>query len=245
MNAFVRQLLVAGAGAALIAVAVAPAGAQAQSPAAQPQRTIQMVPALASLDHTLDAKKAKQGEVITAKLQKDVNIPEEQALPKDTVLEGHVSQVQASEHKSDSTVVVTFDKAKLKSGKELPIKATVLSIAEPAYLQQQEQMGQPAGGAMTAGGGGGMPSGAPQGGGATAGGTAPSAPAPQAAPMGAPDQPSSQQAHQNGVPGVMLQSDIHQQASATFTSKGRNVHLPDGTQMDVALTVIPAGVRIQ
>ncbi len=54
-----------------------------------------------------------------------------------------------------------------------------------------------------------------------------------------------QQAQRNGVPGVMLQSDIHQQTSATFTSKGQNVHLPDGTQMDVALAVVPAGVRIQ
>ncbi len=251
MNALVRQLLMAGAGSALIVVAGAPAGAQAQSPAAdtssQPQHTIQMVQTLASLDHTLDAKKAKQGEPVTAKLQKDVNIPQQQALPKNTVLEGHVDQVQPSENKGDSTVVVTFDKAKLKSGQEVSIKATVLAIAQPAYMQQQA-MGEAPGGAMpAASGGGGVPSGAPQGGGATAGGAgASSAPAPQAAPMPAPDQPStSQQPQRNGVPGVTLQSDIHQQNSATFTSKGKNVHIPDGTQMDFALAVIPAGVKIQ
>ena len=54
-----------------------------------------------------------------------------QALPKNTVLEGHVDQVQASDHKSDSTMTVTFDKAKLKDGKELPIKATVIAVSEP------------------------------------------------------------------------------------------------------------------
>ncbi len=250
MHGFVRQLLAGSAGVALIIVAGTAAGAQTQSSTgespAQPQRTIQLVPALASLDHTLDAKKAKQGDVVTAKLQKDVSIPQ-QTLPKNTVLEGHVDQVQASDHKSDSTVVVTFDKAKLKSGTEVPIKATVLQIAQPVYAQQAS-MGQPAGGGAPAGGG--MPSGAPQGGGATpGGGAAPSGTAPSAPqPMEAPDPASNTQqpqAQRNGVPGVMLQSDIHQQTSATFTSKGKNVHVPDGTQLEVALAVIPAGTRLQ
>lgn len=246
MHGFVRQLLTTGAGAALIVAAGAAAGAQTQSSAsgasAQPQKTIQMVPALASLDHTLDAKKAKQGEPVTAKLQKDVKLSE-QELPKNTVLEGHVDQVEASEHKSDSTVVVTFDKAKLKSGTELPIKATVMQIAQPVSMMQQPT-GEPAGNAMPSGGGGSMGSGGTPrgGGGSSSGAAAPSEPAPQ--PMQASStQPSGPQ--QNGVPGVMLQSDIHQQASATFTAKGKNVHLPDGTQMDVALAVIPAGTRIQ
>jgi len=250
MHGFVRQLLAGGAGVALMIAAGTAAGAQAQGSAsdssAQPQRTIQMVPVLASLDHTLDAKKAKQGEPVTAKLQKDVSLSQ-QNLPKNTVLEGHVDQVQASEHKSDSTVVVTFDKAKLKSGEELPIKATVMEIAEPANMMQQPT-GEPAGAAMPAGGGS-MPSGGgsmPTGGGGSHSEAAPSAPPSQ--PM-EPSTPApsglQQQASRNGVPGVMLQSDIHQQTSATFTSKGRNVHLPDGTQMDVALAVIPAGTRLQ
>jgi len=244
MHAFVRQLLAGGAGAALIVVAGLPAGAQSGDPAAsaQPQHTLQMVPALASLDHTLDAKKAKQGDPVTAKIQKDVKISQEQILPKNTVLEGHVDQVEPSVHRSDSTVVVTFDKAKLKSGEELPIKATVMEIAEPVSMMQQPA-GESAGSGMP-GGGGSMPSGgAPRGGGA-APSTSQSEPAPQ--PMEPSSQPSAMQpAQRNGVPGVMLQSDIHQQASATFTSKGRNVHLPDGTQMDVALAVIPAGTQIQ
>ncbi|HEX3662984.1 MAG TPA: hypothetical protein VHU89_16225 [Acidobacteriaceae bacterium] len=247
MNAIFRQLLVAGTGAGLMVAACAPGLAQNQNStadhSAQPQHSIQMVPALASLDHTLDAKKAKQGEPVTAKLQKDVKIPE-QVLPKNTVLEGHVDQVQPSEHKGDSTVVVTFDKAKLKSGQELPIKATVMAIAQPAYMQQQPTA-EAAGGEMPSGGGGGMPSGAAPSGGASPSGTAPSAAAPQ--PMAMPNQASGSQrpTQRNGVPGVKLQSDIHQQASATFSSKGKNVRLPDGMQMDVALAVIPAGVRIQ
>ncbi|MGB7354125.1 MAG: hypothetical protein WBD06_10515, partial [Acidobacteriaceae bacterium] len=196
-------------------------------------------------DHTLDAKKAKQGDPVTAKLQGDVDIPQEQALPKNTELEGHVDQVQASEHKSDSTVVVTFDKAKLKSGQEVPIKATVLAMVEPVYMQQQAMEQSPGGGMPAAGGGGGggMQSGGSHGGGAAPSSTAATAPQ----PMGPSAQPSGTQqpSQKNGVPGVTLHSDIHEQSSATFTSKGKNVHIPDGTQIDVALAVVPAGVKIQ
>ena len=175
------------------------------------------VQAVAWLDHTLDARKAKQGEPVTAKLQKDVNIPDQQALPKNTELEGHVDQVQASEHKSDSTVVVTFDKAKLKNGQEVTIKATVLAIAEPVTMMQQQGAGAAAGGGMPSGGAGGM-SGAPLSGGAATGSSAPSAPQPmepQAQPSG------TQQQAQNGVPGVTLQSDIHQPLRRRLPQRGR------------------------
>ncbi|MGA7522657.1 MAG: hypothetical protein WBW84_09245 [Acidobacteriaceae bacterium] len=243
MKIMTRQLLAGAAGAALMVAAGAAAGAQGQNSAAessaQSQSTIQMVPALVELEHTLDAKKAKRGDPVTAKLQRDVNLPQ-QALPKNTVLEGHVDQVQASEHKSDSTVVVTFDKVKLKSGEELAIKATVLAIAEPAYMLQLPNA--QAGGAAPSAGNGPVRSAPPE---ATAGSAAESAGSAPNPDTGMPNQGSQQQPQRNGVPGVTLQSDIHQAASATFTSKGKNVHLPDEMQMDVALAVIPAGVHIQ
>ena len=206
------------------------------------QRTIQMVQVQAQLDKTLDTKKAKQGDPVTAKLQQDVQIPDAVALPKNTVLEGHVDQVQASEHKSDATMTVTFDKAKLKDGKELPIKATVLAVSEPIYSQQQ---------AMGGGAPATMPSaapsgGAPSGGGSMGGGSATPAATPQ--PMNVPDAsqgPSQPTQKHGGVPDVMLKSDIHEQTSATFSSKGKNVHVPDGTQMQFALAVIPAGVTVR
>src|SRR6202042_1037477 len=87
------------------------------------------------------------------------------ALPKNTVLEGHVDQVQASDHKSDSMMVITFDKAKLKDGQELPIKATILAMAEPPSMQAMNGGGPasgaapPSAGAMGSGGAGSSPSG--------------------------------------------------------------------------------------
>jgi hypothetical protein len=250
MRAGMRKAVVGGTGI-LLAMMTGAALAQSQPASAandtnQQQRTIQLVRAQASLDTTLDAKKAKQGEPVKAKLQENVQIPDAQALPKNTELEGHVDQVQPSQNKSDSTVVITFDKAKLKNGQEVPIKATVLQVSEPALAQQEAAGGAPDG--MPAGAGAPPPS-APQtsGGGAPGGGGA-AAPAsgPGAQPMDIPSPSSNQQQkQQGGVPGVMLTSDIHQQTSATFTSKGRNVHVPGGTEMQLAVAVIPAGVKVQ
>jgi hypothetical protein len=227
-----------------------PAGPEQSQPAAQsgsqPQHTIEMVRAQALLDKTIDTKKAKQGDPVTAKLEQNVQISDAVALPKNTVLEGHVDEVQASEHKSDSTVTVTFDKAKLKDGKEVAIKATVLAVSAPYYAQQQPG-GSPGGApaAMPSSAPGGTPSG---GGSMGSGGNGSAAPAATPQSMNVPDAsqgPSQPTQSHGGVPDVMLKSDIHEHTSGTFSSKGKNVHVPDGTQMQFALTVIPAGVTVQ
>ncbi len=246
MHRFVRQSLAIGTGVVMAVFAGAGAWAQKAAATGDPStspHTLQMVPAVAELSKTIDAKKAKQGDLVTAKLQQPVQIPDEQTLPRNAVLEGHVDQVTSSEHKSDSTVVVTFDKVKLKDGKELPIKATVISIYEPVFLTQQVQQDP----------GGGMPS-MPANGGSSGGGarnmpTQQAPQQPQQQPqMNIPDSGAAQQSGQppkSRVPGVALHSDIHEQSSATFTSRGRNVKVPDGTQMEVALAVMPAGVKLQ
>jgi hypothetical protein len=224
------------------------------SAATQPaqQRAIQMVQAQAQLDKTIDAKKAKQGDTVTAKLMTNVQVPNEQELPKNTVLEGHVDQVTASQNKSDSTVVVTFDKARLKGGQEVPIKATILAMAEPALASADAGGGgaAPAGGGAPAAGGGAMAGGGAGGGAArsSGGGGESSTSAtqqPSSASMPDADSGGQQQTQMSKVPDVSLTSDIHLHNSATFTSKGKNVHVPDGTEMELAIAVIPAGVKLQ
>ncbi|MBX6360400.1 MAG: hypothetical protein IRZ03_10035 [Acidobacterium ailaaui] len=215
----------------------------AQQPAPQqsasPAKTIQMAPARAVLDHGLDAKKLRQGDAVTAKLQQDVKIPDAPELPKNTVLMGHVDQVQPSEHKSDSLLQITFDKAQLKNGQQLPIKATVMQVAPPmnAMMMDQQADGAPA-----------APMASPAMSSAPSGGTAPggaqtTAPPPMPS-ASMPDQPQAQQQPQ-GIPGVELKSDIHEQDSATFTAKGKNVHLPEGMQMQMAVAVIPPNVQVK
>ena len=108
-------------------------------------------------------------------------------------------------------------------------------------------------GGADSGGAAGMPS-APAasngGGGGGSGGSMQSAqPRPSTSPTmgsgsGTPDQPQ-QQGSQPGMTDVALQSDIHQSNSGTFISKGKNVRLPDGTQLQFAVAVIPANTQIK
>jgi hypothetical protein len=215
----------------------------AASPANTQTKQIQMVPTLATLDKTLDAKKVKQGDPVTARLQMDTKVGD-QSLPKNAELSGHVDSVQASDHKSDSSIVVTFDKVQVKGGQEIPVKATVVAIAQPANMMQQQSS---SGGASPAPmqsapapSGNAGPSGSS---GSAATTSAPTAPAMSSDP--APSSSGTQQPQQNGVPGVAVKSSIHDSNSATFTSQGKNVRLDDGTRMEVAVAIIPAGVKIQ
>ena len=205
-------------------------------------KSIQMVTARASLGKGIDAKKAKQGDAVTAKLTDDVKIPGSVDLPRNTVLLGHIDQVQPSENKGDSSIQVTFDKAQLKNGQQLAIKATIMQIAAPPSAMRNQEAATPGSSAATPN------SPAPSGGGPSGGGmnSPQSAPRPAASnmPSVAPDspQPSGQQ---TGIPGVQLQSDIHQSDSAVFSAKKKNVHLDDGTQLMMAIAVLPPNTQMQ
>jgi hypothetical protein len=220
-----RQTLLAAASVVLLTAA---SGIAQDSSNGTTTRQIQMVPAKAYLNKTLDAKKAKQGDPVTAKLQESVKIPDAKELPNNTLLIGHIDQVQASEKKSDSSIQVTFDKAQLKDGTQIPIKATVMQINAPSEGGAPFQQG----GAPQAGG-----SAAPSGG--SSRGMAPTPGASAPAPAGTPD------AGQEGLNGVTLQSDIHEQSSGTFVAKGKNVHLAEGTQMEFALAIVPPNTSMQ
>lgn len=107
------------------AVLVVPGNAIAQD---QPQAT-QLVEGNAQLDSAVTTKSAKQGDVVTAKLTSTVKTSQGVELPHGTKLIGHVDQVVASDAKGPSKLVLTFDKAQLKNGKEIAIKATIAGVA--------------------------------------------------------------------------------------------------------------------
>jgi hypothetical protein len=203
-------------------------------------KAIQMVSARAWLNKGIDAKKAKVGDAITAKLQEDVKIPGSVDLPRNTALLGHVDQVQPSENKSDSTIQVTFDKAQLKNGQQLAIKATIVQIsAPPSSLRNQDmptgasaRQGPPS--SSSAGSSGGLQSQPPQS-------------TPRPATNVTPDMPESAQpsSQPQRVGGVELRSDIHQSNSGIFTAKKKNVHLDDGTLLQLAIAVVPPNTQVQ
>jgi hypothetical protein len=94
----------------------------------QPQTT-QRVEGNAQLNHRLDTKFATQGEAVTAKLTDSITTSQGVKLPRNTRLLGHVDQVKASENGSPSTLVITFDKAQLKDGNEIAIKAIIVAVS--------------------------------------------------------------------------------------------------------------------
>jgi hypothetical protein len=88
----------------------------------------QLVAANAVLETRIDARTAKAGDAVTAKLTSSVHLPGATELQRNTLLTGHIDQVQAAVNDGVSTVVLTFDKAQPKDGQAIAIKSTILGI---------------------------------------------------------------------------------------------------------------------
>ncbi|MGC1295290.1 MAG: hypothetical protein WA869_09625 [Alloacidobacterium sp.] len=211
----------------------APSSAPAEN---APTKNIQMVGAHAWLTKTIDAKKAKQGDAVTAKLVDNVKIPDAVELPKNTVLLGRIDEVQASENKGDSSVQVTFDKAQLKSGQQVAIKATIMQIVPAPNAMRNQESGAADSAPMSS---------SPKPGG-TSGGMQSSAPSsPHPVPSGTSSTTDgSQESGSQSVSGIQVQSDIHQANSGVFTAKKKNVHVDAGTELQIAITVIPPNTQV-
>ena len=80
----------------------------------------------------LNSQTAKVGEPVTAKLDRSVKIANGDSLPKGTELAGNLSAVQSAEGRSAASVSIVFTVAELKSGKKIPIKATLLRAYPPS-----------------------------------------------------------------------------------------------------------------
>ncbi|HEY1809296.1 MAG TPA: hypothetical protein VGG42_12080 [Acidobacteriaceae bacterium] len=79
-----------------------------------------------TLDRTLESKTAKVDEPVTAKLNSSVK-SDGLDLPRGTELLGKVAGVKAAENGGQASVSLVFTTAKLKDGKEIPVKATVIA----------------------------------------------------------------------------------------------------------------------
>jgi hypothetical protein len=129
MKAFVKYL-----GVAATALALTVFVAAEDTPRNSTASSDQLVAATADLQHELDTKTAKQGDTVTAKLSQSIHLAGT-TLPRNTLLIGHVDAVQASQNKSASKIVLTFDQAQLADGKKVAVKSTVVGFY-PAGSQQ-------------------------------------------------------------------------------------------------------------
>ena len=115
----------------------APAQPQATAnPAANPaNETVKIAPGSVipvQLTKTIDAKKAKQGDEVVAKVTMDMKTDGGQILvPKDTTVVGHVTEAQArNKEQKESQVGIIFDKAKMKS-RDMPLPMSIQAIIAP------------------------------------------------------------------------------------------------------------------
>ena len=96
----------------------------------------QMVPALATFDKTLDAKKMQQGQQFEVKLNDKVKLKDGEELPHGTMLQGTVvtDDMQSG---SGSKLVLRFTQAHLKDGKTIPIRATITGVYAQGSLDSE------------------------------------------------------------------------------------------------------------
>jgi len=196
------------------------------------------------LTKTIDAKKAKTGDEVVAKVAQDLkNANGELIVAKDTKVLGHVTEAQArNKEQKESEVAIAFDRAVMTDGSQMQMPMSIQAIIGPQNSGPQNS--------QSAGGGAG--DNAPSGSGASPmgqrpgmGGSAPAA-APSA-PAGGGDTSSNSQngasarppitAHTQGVIGIShltlapAATPNNAQGGSIVTSEKSNVKLESGTMM--------------
>ena len=96
------------------------------------REAMQMVPAQVSLVKALDAKKITSGQQFQATLGKAIHLKNGPELPRGTKLIGTVT-TDKMQAEGTSRLALRFTRAKLKNGKVLPVKATIVGIFPPAF----------------------------------------------------------------------------------------------------------------
>lgn len=192
------------------------------------------------LTKTIDAKKAKAGDEVVAKVTMDLkNNSGEVIVPKDTKVTGRVTEAQArSKEQNESQVGIAFDHAVLKSG-DMNLPMSIQAVIAPP--SNHANAGGPDAG-VPAGGGGAATS--PMGGGgrmgSAGGGQAqPSNPAPNSVPTGGTYNPQSNarpaiNGNTQGVVGISnLKLEAGQNATqgSVLSSEKDNVKVESGTML--------------
>ena len=227
----------------IVSMLFATSGAQAQSSAPSENTNSGPTPALLGtqtpinvvLDSSVDSKKAKQGDTITARTTDSVKSPDGRTiLPKGAKVIGHITRVASRGNgESESALGIQFDKAKMKDGQEVSLgPLMVQAIAAPS--REASSFGSDAG-RMSAPG---APSNNPgQSGsrGARPDNSGPPSTYPNAEPApngenaaAGPLPPNARGVY--GLEGISMGMNSNS-GETVITSKGKNVHLDSGTRL--------------
>lgn len=84
----------------------------------------------ATLSSPVDSKKSKPGDAVIARTTENVKADGKTVLPNGTKLVGHVTQASArAKGDAESALAITFDRAILKSGQEVPLNVAIQAMA--------------------------------------------------------------------------------------------------------------------
>ena len=192
------------------------------------------------LAKTVDAKKAKTGEEVTAKVTMDLKTSSGMMLmPKNTEIVGHVTEVQArNKQDKESQIGIVFDHAVMNSG-SVNYPLSIQAVISPTALQNSSSGDQAGGTPPAAPIAGETPGGRSNGMGGMGGGGEP--PPPNEAPAGAPSgtssggkKPPAITGHTEGVIGfqnLSLSNASSPRDGSIVSSDKNNVKLDSGTLM--------------
>jgi hypothetical protein len=194
------------------------------------------------LTTTVDAKKAKTGEQVTAKVLQDLKASNGMMLmPKDTQIVGHITEAQAkNKQDKESQVGIVFDHAVTQNG-NISYPLSIQAVISPEIFQHPNNNGGNAGASQAPSSS--MPSETP-GGGAGHGMGGQAAPSNVPAGESAPPENSGNQSSQNAPPkitgqtqGVLgfshmkLETPTGAAQPSVISSEKNNVKLQNGTLM--------------
>ena len=196
----------------------------------------------AELKSSIDSKKLKAGDPVTAEASEAVKSPDGRTiLPKGAKLIGHVTQATArSKGENQSLLAIQFDKAETKNGQEVSLTNVVVEAVAPpressgfsSWPEGNGSAGQPASNPSVSG------STSPRGGSNTTGAN-PSSPYPGATTdtetgggrdANGPLQPSSRGVY--GIQGLRLgRINSPNGETSVLESNQKSVHLDSGTRL--------------
>jgi hypothetical protein len=210
---------------------------QATTDAPTPQQhqrvaQVQAASVAAELTNGVDTKRAKVGDRINAKTTSEAKLPDGTVLSKGTKLVGNVVEVTSkSKEQKNSHLVIALNRAMMKDGDDMPIRAAVTSVTAPAA---QQTMDLPSGGGAAPAGGGGADS--------SGGGSVPARSAPTMADgmtnqadsaQGAMLKSASDHVPVGNMPNVVLSAATTPDSAGVLDAQNQNISLESGTKLTV------------
>lgn len=189
---------------------------------------------MVELMKTLDAKKLKAGDPVSARLTQGMRASDGTFVAAGSVVKGHVTAATAKANGApQSSIAIAFDNVALKNGQQLPLQATIQAVGAPPILAPEQYGGVGSQPVMT-------PPGTPNSPG-TLSGTGPMGGSAPVTGLPQPGNPPQTNGNPGTAPspgglttestGVVGLRNIELQSGSTLTSTGKDLKLDSGTEI--------------